>query len=120
MRRRDFLRATAGGPLLPALPPALLAQTAPRSSADGNWDSGRVRHLLPTVSDTQMLIKASFVEPLSRAPTLRVGTASVLGRMTDTRGENLTAIHRTLANSASQCAGASSATTRSKHAATPS
>lgn len=94
MRRRDFLRATAGAPLLAAMPPALLGQPATRSSTDGHWDSGSVRHLLPTVSDTEMLIKVSFVAPLLQAPTLRVGTASVPGRMTDTRGE-MWAFHAT-------------------------
>jgi hypothetical protein len=36
-------------------------------------DAGNLRHLLPTVSDTRMLIKASFNAPLAAAPTLRVG-----------------------------------------------
>jgi len=60
MRRRDFLRFTAAGSLLAGLRPELLAQTSGRSSSQGAWDSGNVRHLLPTVSDTQMLLKASF------------------------------------------------------------
>ena len=34
-----------------------------------------------------MLIKASFRQPLSAPPTLRVGTTAVRGRMTDTAGE---------------------------------
>jgi hypothetical protein len=34
-----------------------------------------------------MMIKASFAQPLSASPTLRVGGRSVLGRMNDTRGE---------------------------------
>ena len=46
-----------------------------------------MRHLLPTVSDTQMLIKASFAAPLSRPPVLHAGTLTVPGRMTDTTGE---------------------------------
>ena len=59
MNRRDFLRTSAGAPLLAALPPELRAQ-ATLQRAGGFWDSGAVRHLLPTVSDTQLLIKASF------------------------------------------------------------
>ena len=94
MKRRDFLRATAAGPLLAALPPELLAQTNARPSTHGAWDSGTVRHLLPTVSDTQMLLKASFEAPLSQPPTLRVDKAIVPGRMTDTRGE-MWAFHAT-------------------------
>jgi hypothetical protein len=87
MKRREFLRATAAGPLLAALPPELLEQTSARPFAGGAWNSGVVRHLLPTVSDTQMLLKASFDAPLSRPPILRVDKAAVPGHMTDTSGE---------------------------------
>ena len=51
------------------------------------WDVGRVRHLLPTVSESRILLKASFDRPLSAAPTLRVGTTEIQGRMNDTAGE---------------------------------
>jgi hypothetical protein len=86
MDRREFLTGGMGAAVLAALPADLLAQTgsSPRSET---WDSGRVRHLLPTVSDTRMLIKASFTQPLSASPTLRVGGRSVPGRLNDTRGE---------------------------------
>ena len=94
MDRRHFLRATAAGPLLAALPPELLAQTNAKPSTRGAWDRGSVRHLLPTVSDTQILLKASFDAPLSQPPTLRVDKATVPGRMTDTRGE-MWAFHAT-------------------------
>jgi hypothetical protein len=84
--RRAFLADTMGAALLAALPADLLAQTgsAPRSET---WDAGRVRHLLPTVSDTRILIKTSFTQALTSAPVLRVGGRSVTGRMNDTRGE---------------------------------
>ena len=94
MKRRDFLRATATGPLLAALPSELRAQTRARPSTGGAWNHGAVRHLLPTVSDTQMLLKASFEAPLLEAPVLRVGSITVPGRMTDTRGE-MWAFHAT-------------------------
>ncbi len=94
MKRREFLRATATGPLLAALPPGLLAQTSARPAAGGAWNNGAVRHLLPTVSDTRMLLKASFDAPLPQPPILRVGTLTVPGRMTDTRGE-MWAFHAT-------------------------
>jgi hypothetical protein len=86
MNRREFLAGSMGASLLASLPADLFAQAGspPRSEA---WDSGRVRHLLPTVSDTRMLIKVSFTRPLSSAPTLRVGAKTVRGRMNDTRGE---------------------------------
>lgn len=94
MKRRDFLRATAAGPLLAGLPPELLAQTSGRASTSGAWNNGAVRHLLPTVSDTQILLKASFDTPLLRPPILRVDKAAVTGQMTDTRGE-MWAFHAT-------------------------
>ena len=86
MDRREFLVDSVGAAILTALPADLFSQTgrSPRSEA---WDSGRVRHLLPTVSDTRMLIKASFTEPLSASPVLRIGGKSMPGRMNDTRGE---------------------------------
>ena len=80
MKRRDFLRASAAGPLLAALPPELLAQTSARPSTSGAWNNGAVRHLLPTVSDTQILLKASFDSPLLRPPILRVDKAAVTGQ----------------------------------------
>ena len=55
--------------------------------APQGWDGGVVRHLLPTVSDSRMLLKASFERPLSAAPTLRLGSTAVAGRMNDTTGE---------------------------------
>ena len=66
----------------------LLAQAATATAPAGTWDPGAVRHLLPTVSDSRMLIKASFNAPLAEAPTLRIGGTSVRGRMGDTRGEH--------------------------------
>ena len=86
MDRRDFLAGSMGATLLSALPADLFAQRASTPPAT-TWDHGRVRHLLPTVSDTRMLIKASFAEPLTKAPTLRVGGKSVSGQLNDTRGE---------------------------------
>lgn len=52
-----------------------------------DWDAGSVRHLLPTVSDTRILLKVSVDRPLSAPPTLRVDSTAVDGRMTDTAGE---------------------------------
>ena len=87
--RRRFLAGSAGAlgaAVFGRLPLDLLAeQGAPPPAAD--WDAGSVRHLLPAVSDTRLLLKASFDRPLSAAPTLRVGSARVTGRMNDTAGE---------------------------------
>jgi hypothetical protein len=86
--RRDFLKGSAGVALFLNAPADLVTSAAraatPQSSA---WDAGIVRHLLPTVSDTRLLIKVSFNAAQTTAPVLRVGNTSVRGRMSDTRGE---------------------------------
>ncbi|MCY4638062.1 MAG: hypothetical protein OXG04_26820, partial [Acidobacteria bacterium] len=86
--RRRFLAGSAGAlgaAVFGRLPLDLLAeQGAPPAVRD--WDAGRVRHLLPAVSDSRILLKASFDGPLSGAPTLRVGSAGITGRMNDTAG----------------------------------
>jgi len=51
------------------------------------WNAGSVRHLLPAVSHNRVLLKASFVRPLSTAPTLRAGTRKAGGMRADTSGE---------------------------------
>lgn len=50
------------------------------------WDAGKVAHLLPTVSDQRMLIKASFTERLTREPLLKVAGKLHAGRQTDRHG----------------------------------
>jgi hypothetical protein len=94
MDRREFLRGTIGA-VAAAWPADVLALQTARPTS-GSWDPGRVRHLLPAVSDTRLLLKASFTQPLSGAPALRVspsaggsrnGGVTVLGRMNDTGGE---------------------------------
>jgi hypothetical protein len=86
--RRKFLRGSAAASLSLAVPADLMAQAATSTAPASGWDAGAVRHLLPTVSDSRMLIKVSFDAPLTAAPTLRVGGTSVRGRMGDTRGEH--------------------------------
>jgi hypothetical protein len=85
MDRRDFLTGSTGAAILASRPADAFAQrgTPPPALA---WDAGQVRHLLPTVSDTRVLIKASFTAPLAGAPTLRIGTTAVRGQMNDTEG----------------------------------
>ncbi len=87
--RRRFLAGAAGAmgtAVFGRLPlGAMVEQGAP--PAPVGWDPGRVRHLLPGVSDSRILLKASFDRPLSAAPVLRIGAADVPGRMTDTAGE---------------------------------
>ena len=67
------------------LPLEAMAMERPPQSVD--WDAGRMRHILPTVSDTEMLIKVSVDAPLRAAPILNVGSTRVEGRMSDTAGE---------------------------------
>ncbi|MEP7070713.1 MAG: hypothetical protein ABI789_15800 [Usitatibacter sp.] len=89
IQRRDFLRASSAVALSAMVPADLFAQSAgARTPIDTQWDAGVVRHLLPTVSDTRMLIKASFSAPQDAEPRLRVGDVTVRGRMGDTRGEH--------------------------------
>ena len=79
MDRRAFLAETFGATVLARVSADLLAQTgSPPASA--SWDPGQVRHLLPTVSDTRMLIKVSFTQPLSASPMLRIGGQNGAGR----------------------------------------
>src|SRR5438093_12688886 len=84
--RRTFLTGTMGSLVLASRSADLFAQRGAVPVAVG-WDAGQLRHLLPTVSDSQILIKASFVRPLTAAPALRVGSTTVRGEMTDTAGE---------------------------------
>lgn len=63
------------------------AARASSPPAQSDWDAGRVRHLLPTVSDTRMLIKASFSRALDGPPVLTVGAIAVAGSPTDTEGK---------------------------------
>jgi hypothetical protein len=87
--RRKFLRNSTATALSLAVPADLFAQAASAAApASAKWDAGSLLHLLPTVSDTRMLIKASFSAPLTEAPTLNVGDTSVRGRMGDTHGEH--------------------------------
>src|SRR5260370_42589430 len=84
--RRDFLRgstiAAAASTFGLLVPPE--AQSAPSLPSSSQWDAGRVRHLLPTVSDSRVLVKASFPSPLTEARMLRVGSTTMRRRMSDT------------------------------------
>jgi hypothetical protein len=86
MDRREFLTSSLGAAVLATRPADAFAQRgAPPPSHD--WDAGQVRHLLPIVSDTRILVKASFNQPLVGTPSLRISGTVVPGRMNDTRGE---------------------------------
>ncbi len=98
MDRRRFLASGATGAAAAWLGlwpwQALKAQTASLSGASApqnDWNAGTLLHLLPTVSDSRLLIKASFVRPLTSTPRLRLqsGNSSrmIEGRQNDTAGE---------------------------------
>ena len=92
--RRRFLKASASGAAAAWLGSwpwqPLLAQQGALLGQDG-WNSGQVRHILPGVSDTRMLIKISVARPLSEPPELRLQETGsirrVAGHMNDTAGE---------------------------------
>src|SRR5437870_405404 len=85
--RRAFLRASSAAVL--GWGTELVGRTESAFAAPAAaWDAGDVRHLLPQVSDTRVLLKASFKAPLADAPTLRIGDTAVRGRIGDTLGEH--------------------------------
>ncbi|HTR87808.1 MAG TPA: hypothetical protein VMI56_25225 [Reyranella sp.] len=88
MNRRTFLAGSSGAGLLAGLPADVLAQAVPPPSqpSSSSWDHGKVRHILPTVSDTAFLIKVSFNAPRQAVPLLKINDASTAGHMTDTAG----------------------------------
>jgi hypothetical protein len=76
--RRRFLADTFGATVLATLPASLLADVGV-PPATSLWDAGRVRHILPTVSDSEMLVKVSFEGPQKAAPRLSIGTVTIPG-----------------------------------------
>ncbi|MFN0122918.1 MAG: hypothetical protein ACKV2V_20655 [Blastocatellia bacterium] len=81
MQRRDFLKQTMAVSAL-TLP---LGASAAKPLA--NWNSGSVTHLLPTVSDQRILLKASFQSAQSKPPRLAIGKRAVAGQMMDSAGK---------------------------------
>jgi hypothetical protein len=88
MKRREFLKSAGAAALLVNAPSDLVAEAVnARPQFSGEWDQGQVRHLLPTVSENQILIKTSFFSPQMYPPVLTVSGRSFIGKMTDTQGE---------------------------------
>jgi hypothetical protein len=83
-RRQVVVASTAS---LLAAGTSRLLQTGLAQAQGSAWDQGQLAHLLPTVGSDRLLIKATFKAPLSAAPLLRVGGATVTGARTDTHGE---------------------------------
>ncbi len=78
LSRRQLLTATLSGA-------AAFAITG--RAQEKTWNAGTVRHLLPGVSHDRMLLKASFVRPMTAAPILRAGTRKAMGVRLDSAGE---------------------------------
>ena len=94
LKRRDFLRGSAGsmaGAWLSAWPWQKLAAQQDLNPVTDNWDSGIVRHLLPAVNESRILIKASFSSALTETPRLVIQNGGsnrlVEGYVNDTSGE---------------------------------
>jgi hypothetical protein len=78
LTRREWFAATMSGA-------AAFAMTG--RAQDKTWSAGAVRHLLPGVGHNRLLLKASFVRPITSAPTLRAGSRKAAGVRLDTSGE---------------------------------
>ncbi len=94
LKRRDFLRGSAGGMAgawLSAWPWQQLAAQEDLNPVTDDWDAGIVRHLLPAVNESQFLIKTSFTRALRETPRLRIQNGGsgrfVEGYLNDTSGE---------------------------------
>jgi hypothetical protein len=88
MERRDFLKGASAAALYVNAPSDLMISSASaKPVSDKNWDTGLVRHILPTVSDSEILIKLSLNQAQKSPPILRIGNQVVIGKMTDTQGE---------------------------------
>ncbi len=88
INRRRFLAGSAGAmgaAYFGRLPLEAMAQE--QAPTDQAWDAGLVRHIIPTVSDTRILLKVSFDRALADAPVLRLENSAIAGRMSDTAGE---------------------------------
>ncbi len=88
MERRDFLKGASAAALYVNAPSDLMISSAnAKPVSDKNWDHGQVRHILPTVSDSEILIKLSLNQAQKNPPILRIGNQVFVGKMTDTQGE---------------------------------
>jgi hypothetical protein len=70
--RRKFLTRSAGTTAAAFMAnwplQAMAAEGRLSARSQNEWDPGIVRHLLPTVNDTRILLKVSLERPLATAP----------------------------------------------------
>jgi hypothetical protein len=81
MDRRHFVTGLIGAGALAAAP----GMTRPATGEEA-WKGGPIDHLLPTVNDRRLLLKASFTRPLG-AVSLAVDDRRIAGQRTDTEGK---------------------------------
>lgn len=87
--RRHFLQSSSSLFLSGAISEEAFADAGKGGVPAGDeWNRGTVKHILPTVNHSQMLIKVSFEGALQSPPVLKVGSASISGKREDTNGEN--------------------------------
>ena len=91
--RREFLKASSLITLSASLSGEMFAQAShAKPTPNAQWDPGVVRHILPAVNATQMLIKISLAgsTPTSRQqrPVLQIDGRQITGDMTDTKAEH--------------------------------
>src|SRR5262245_58547703 len=81
MDRRDFVSGLIGAGALAAAP-----LTARGALAQDSWTADAIEHLLQTVNDRRLLLKASFARPLASA-SLVIGDRRIAGQGTDSEGK---------------------------------
>jgi len=82
MNRRSFLSVSAATASIFGF--ASAGHTG--AAEPGQWSQGEVLHILPTVSDTELLVKVSLSTAQSKPPRLQIGGRSIKGEQTDTHG----------------------------------
>jgi hypothetical protein len=88
--RRDFLIGAAAAGLPSIISSGIVGPAsadATTNAREGDWDQGRVQHLLPTVNHDRLLIKGSFDRPLLTTPELHVGANRVRGQRSTASGD---------------------------------
>lgn len=87
INRRDFLLSSSAMVLASGLCADTFAEINSPKITSVSWDQGNVNHILPTVNNTEMLIKVSFGKGLESTPYIVVNGIKRIGRLSDTQGQ---------------------------------